>query len=81
MKLESLQQSVAHLEKERAGLEEKLRDVHQEMNQLRDQKRLLEGRLNGAETALTLQVRITDCNYFSVLLGQDERVRTFTRRL
>lgn len=58
MKVESLQSAVAKLEEERAGLDEKLRAVHQEMNQLRDQKRLLEERLNGAETALTLQVRI-----------------------
>lgn len=58
MKVESLQSAVAKLEEERAGLDEKLRAVHQEMNQLRDQKRLLEERLNSAETALTLQVRI-----------------------
>lgn len=58
VKVESLQSAVAQLEEERAGLAEKLRAVHQEMNQLRDQKRLLEERLNSAETALTLQVRI-----------------------
>ena len=57
MKVDGLQSAVAHLEEERAALDGKLRDVHQEMNELRDQKRLLEERLNSAETALTLQVR------------------------
>lgn len=57
VKVDSLQSAVGHLEEERAELDGKLRAVHQEMNQLRDQKRLLEDRLNSAETALTLQVR------------------------
>lgn len=57
VKVDSLQSAVAHLEEERAGLDGKLRAVHQEMNLLKDQKRLLEERLNSAETALTLQVR------------------------
>ena len=57
VKVDSLQSAVGHLEEERAGLDGKLRAVHQEMNQLKDQKRLLEERLNSAETALTLQVR------------------------
>ena len=57
VKVDSLQNAVGHLEEERAELDGKLRAVHQEMNQLRDQKRLLEDRLNSAETALTLQVR------------------------
>lgn len=56
-KLDSLQNSVAKLEEERAALDGKLRAVHQEMNELREQKRLLEERLNSSETALTLQVR------------------------
>lgn len=57
VKVESLQNSVAKLEEERAALDGKLRAVHQEMNELREQKRLLEERLNSSETALTLQVR------------------------
>lgn len=57
MKVDSLQNSVAKLEEERAALDGKLRAVHQEMNELREQKRLLEERLNSSETALTLQVR------------------------
>lgn len=57
VKVDSLQNSVAKLEEERAALDGKLRAVHQEMNQLREQKRLLEERLNSSETALTLQVR------------------------
>lgn len=61
VKVDSLQSAVANLEEERVALDGKLRDVHQEMNELRDQKRLLEERLNSAETALTLQVRF----YFS----------------
>ena len=56
VKVDSLQSAVGHLEEERAGLDGKLRAVHQEINQLRDQKRLTEDRLNSAETALTLQV-------------------------
>lgn len=57
VKVDSLQNSVARLEEERAALDGKLRAVHQEMNELREQKRLLEERLNSSETALTLQVR------------------------
>lgn len=57
VKVDSLQNSVAKLEEERAALDGKLRAVHQEMNELREQKRLLEERLNSSETALTLQVR------------------------
>lgn len=57
VKVDSLQSSVAKLEEERAALDGKLRAVHQEMNELREQKRLLEERLNSSETALTLQVR------------------------
>lgn len=57
VKVESLQNAVAQLEEERAALDGRLRAVHQEMNELRDQKRLLEERLNSSETALTLQVR------------------------
>lgn len=57
VKVDSLQNSVAKLEEERAALDGKLRAVHQEMNELREQKRLLEKRLNSSETALTLQVR------------------------
>lgn len=56
VKVDSLQSAMTHLEEERAALDGKLRDVHQEMNELRDKKRLLEERLNNAETALTLQV-------------------------
>ena len=56
VKVDSLQSAMTHLEEERAALDGKLRDVHQEMNELRDKKRLLEERLNEAETALTLQV-------------------------
>lgn len=56
VKVDSLQSAMTHLEEERAALDGKLRDVHQEMNELRDKKRLLEERLNDAETALTLQV-------------------------
>ena len=56
VKVDSLQSAMTHLEEERAALDGKLRDVHQEMNELRDQKRLLEERLNNAETGLTLQV-------------------------
>lgn len=56
-KVENLQRSVIHLEDEKAGLDGKLRNMNEEMNQLRDQKRLLEERLNRTETALTLQVR------------------------
>lgn len=58
VKVDSLQNSVAKLEEERAALDGKLRAVHQEMNELREQKRLLEERLNSSETALTLQVRL-----------------------
>lgn len=57
VKVDSLQNSVAKLEEERAALDGKLRAVHLEMNELREQKRLLEERLNSSETALTLQVR------------------------
>lgn len=57
VKVDSLQNSVAKLEEERAALDGKLRAIHQEMNELREQKRLLEERLNSSETALTLQVR------------------------
>lgn len=57
VKVDSLQNSVAKLEEERVALDGKLRAVHQEMNELREQKRLLEERLNSSETALTLQVR------------------------
>lgn len=57
VKVDSFQNSVAKLEEERAALDGKLRAVHQEMNELREQKRLLEERLNSSETALTLQVR------------------------
>ena len=57
VKVDSLQNSVAKLEEEGAALDGKLRAVHQEMNELREQKRLLEERLNSSETALTLQVR------------------------
>lgn len=57
VKVDSLQNSVAKLEEERAALDGKLRAVHQEMNELKEQKRLLEERLNSSETALTLQVR------------------------
>lgn len=57
VKVDSLQNSVAKLEEKRAALDGKLRAVHQEMNELREQKRLLEERLNSSETALTLQVR------------------------
>ena len=57
VKVDSLQNSVAKLEEERAALDGKLRAVHQEMNELREQKRLLEERLNSSETALTLHVR------------------------
>lgn len=57
VKVDSLKNSVAKLEEERAALDGKLRAVHQEMNELREQKRLLEERLNSSETALTLQVR------------------------
>ena len=57
VKVDSLQSSVAKLEEERAALDGKLRAVHQEMNELREQKRLLDERLNSSETALTLQVR------------------------
>lgn len=57
VKVDSLQNSAAKLEEERAALDGKLRAVHQEMNELREQKRLLEERLNSSETALTLQVR------------------------
>lgn len=57
VKVDSLQNSVAKLEEERAALDGKLRAFHQEMNELREQKRLLEERLNSSETALTLQVR------------------------
>ena len=57
VKVDSLQNSVAKLVEERAALDGKLRAVHQEMNELREQKRLLEERLNSSETALTLQVR------------------------
>lgn len=57
VKVDSLQNSVAKLEEERTALDGKLRAVHQEMNELREQKRLLEERLNSSETALTLQVR------------------------
>ena len=64
MKVDSLQSAVAHSEEERAVLDGKLRDVHQEMNELRDQKRLLEERLNNAETALTLQVSKKCCSCF-----------------
>ena len=56
VKVDSLQNAVAHLEEERAELDGKIRTLHQEVNQLRDQKRLLEERMNSAETALTLQV-------------------------
>jgi len=56
VKVDSLQSAVAHSEEEKAALDAKLRDMHQEMNELRDQKRLLEERLNSTETALTLQV-------------------------
>lgn len=52
----NLQSALRHAEEERVELDGKLRTVHQEMNQLRDQKRLLEERLNSSETALTLQV-------------------------
>lgn len=55
-KVENLQSTLRHAEEERVELDGKLRTVHQEMNQLRDQKRLLEERLNSSETALTLQV-------------------------
>ena len=55
-KVENLQSTLRHAEEERMELDGKLRTVHQEMNQLRDQKRLLEERLNSSETALTLQV-------------------------
>jgi len=55
-KVENLQSTLRHAEEERVELDGKLRSVHQEMNQLRDQKRLLEERLNSSETALTLQV-------------------------
>ena len=61
MKVDSLQSAVARLEEERAEMDGKLRTVHQEMNELRDQKRLLEERLNSTETALTLQVRREYC--------------------
>ena len=54
--MENLQSTLRHAEEERVELDGKLRTVHQEMNQLRDQKRLLEERLNSSETALTLQV-------------------------
>jgi len=64
VKVDSLQSAVAHSEEERAALDGKLRDVHQEMNELRDQKRLLEERLNSTETALTLQVSKKCCSYF-----------------
>ena len=57
VKVDSLQNAVAHLEEDRAELDGRLRTVHQEMNELRDQKRLLEERLNSSETALTLQVK------------------------
>ena len=55
-KVENLQSTLRRAEEERVELDGKLRTVHQEMNQLRDQKRLLEERLNSSETALTLQV-------------------------
>lgn len=55
-KVENLQSTLRHGEEERVEMDGKLRTVHQEMNQLRDQKRLLEERLNSSETALTLQV-------------------------
>ena len=57
VKVGSLQSAVAHLEEERAAMDAKLRTVHQEMNELRDQRRLLEERLNNTETALALQVK------------------------
>ena len=56
VKVENLQSAVVQLQEEREGLDGKLRALHQEMNQLRDQKRLLAERLNSSETALTLQV-------------------------
>lgn len=55
-KVENLQSTLRNTEEERAELDGKLRTIHQETNQLRDQKRLLEERLNSSETALTLQV-------------------------
>ena len=64
VKVDSLQSAVAHLEEERAALGGKLRDVQQEMNELRDQKRLLEERLNNAETELTLQVSKRYCYFY-----------------
>lgn len=54
--MENLQNTLRHAEEERVEMDGKLRTVHQEMNKLRDQKRLLEERLNSSETALTLQV-------------------------
>lgn len=83
MKVDSLQSAVGHLEEERAELDGKLRAVHQEMNQLRDQKRLLEDRLNSAETALTLQVRnrrflfviFSYCEIFLESLEHDQILR------
>ena len=57
VKIDTLQKAVAQADDQRTVQDGQLKTVQQEMTQLRDQKRLMEERVNSFENTITLQVK------------------------